>query len=75
MSEKEEPVARQIVFPPATLRHLEHDAQINRRSFNDQVIYVLTVGHRELDHRPPLSKTGHKHQKGSAEVARDGSGT
>lgn len=74
MSEKEEPIARQIVFPPATLRRLEHDAQEYGRSFNDQVVYVLTVGHRELEYCPPMPKARHKHQKGSADVDRDGSG-
>jgi hypothetical protein len=75
MSEKEKPGARRIVFPPATLRRLEKDAQANGRSFNRQVIYVLTVGHHELDFRPPLPKARRKHQKGGSEVARDESGT
>jgi len=67
MSENEESLARQVVFPPATLRRLEHDAETAMRSFNDQVIYVLTVGHRELEYRPPMPKARHKHLKGSAE--------
>jgi hypothetical protein len=75
MSEEEDPCVRKIAFPPATLKRLEHDAQAYRRSFNDQVIYVLTVGHRELEYRPPFPRAGHKHLKGSTEVARDGSGT
>ena len=75
MSEEKGPYVREIVFPPATLKHLEDDAKKNGRSFNDQVIYVLTVGHRELDHRPPLPKARHKRQEGSTDVARDGSGT
>jgi hypothetical protein len=62
MAEMEEPYVRRIVFPPTTLRRLEHDALANRRSLNDQVIYVLTIGHRELDDRPPLPK--YKHPQG-----------
>ena len=60
MSEKEEPGTRQIVFPSLTLQRLERDAQANGRSFNDQVIYVLTVGYRELDYRPPVQKERRK---------------
>ncbi len=74
MSEEKGPCVRRITYPLATLKRLEHDAEENARSFNDQVIYVLTVGHRELEYRPPLPKAGHKHQKGSARAARHGSG-
>jgi len=56
MSEIDTHSVRQIVFPPAVLKRLEGDAAVNKRTFNDQVIYVLTVGHRELDDRPPIAK-------------------
>jgi hypothetical protein len=63
MSQEEESCVRQIVFPPATLKRIERDALRYRRSFNDQVIYVLTVSHRELEHCPPLPKAGPKPPK------------
>ena len=68
MSEKEELIARQIIFPPATLKRLERDAKASGRSFNDQTIYVLIVGLRELDGRPPLPKVRHKPKRGAEET-------
>ena len=63
MSKEELPGVRQVEFPPLVLKRIEHDAATYGRSFNDQVIYVLTIGHMELDERPPLPKTGPKRRK------------
>ena len=75
MSKAEESRSRRVVLPPAVVKRIERDASASGRRFSDQVLYVLTIGHRELDHRPPLSKAGPKRGQNSAKMTPDGSGT
>lgn len=73
MPNAKEPRARRVVLPSSMVKRIERDAAASGRRFSDQLLYVLTIGHRELDFSPAAAKVKAETPVESAEVARDGS--